>query len=1172
MKRLTKIILLMLAGFSILLSSCKNEIEGENNPVQVQYINLDKNTAYISLSIESASSVLAYRTILPAFDSFTGFEQFLLTGKKDGSDDSFTREFKTERDAETGEVTKAAYDALNGAIIPLPFTKDDATETWTFTLTGWYGGAKGETPEATHATTYEGTKSVPVTKGTVSGVSISLARTSAYDYSSETKGAIAFNLKFADVTVVSVDAVLTPKKTGGTTGSTTFSVSEQTASIAFLDVLPGEYTIKCTFKGVNGIQVGTMQETVYVLSGLTSKTTDPDRIIDVNAVYTITYKQGDDAFTDFAEGVEIPYKFSRFSDVTLPTADALAATFAASNIFLGWYEDSGFATPITGIEKNTKVANLTVYGKFISAREMPTVAGVQFASDASLKVGHKLTATPYYMDGDTKKDFLGTIKEWKWYVGDEGSGWTEITEGITTTDESPAGDETPAASSIWLKPAYAGKQIKVAVVQKHTITDSDGNGIYEIADNTASKESATEQVAKGTLAAGDTFKLYYNAGETVVRSVTDLSAERITIDSTVKGGIHDANDANHDSAWTLTALGITPTIVFASSAPAKAPEASGYYEAVLSAAGYEDLSLTGTNGVFIKVRYAPPTKDEARSVLWKTGDSDETNTMTLDCITLGCIAFKKNKVAGVTVYRGTTKSDISGYSDVAATAAEDHSTCQMSLPQGGLVLGFKKNGVTETDGKGNVVGFIDDSDTTTLSTDDLAGYIGTREIIRGVVMSSENEKGIKTGSTVTFHITSDVAGEQRISQYNDVTWTWKFGESAVEASPAATITHCITQADFVAGSGKMTVGANRTYPIIGDRGVYYNNSLTQPVEIAKGDLTAPSFTYTGGSKLPDDSVSTDLLRTDIAPKDAISGATIEWSIKTVSEVSESDDGRTGSVQVTVSATGYNDKTVTVGNIPLQTPAPEPTNPANPMYTSFELSTEKDAISLGYIQFSHPDDRIYDCEISVEDDSQGEPVWQALTTDEFKESADSFKIRFKQSGMYNEQIYWYDTGTNTWASKNNDVLTAIEFSNYGMDCTARTSGGQEVTVTQIINHSSSSDISVDESNRGIRGVKDFAVTVTYIDMQLTSQKANGKVTITPKSGYSVSRWRIDGMSVAQFMESEGISSGVTATTGGGSGSLELTLSALKEGTYQVSAYGTDSNGITYSAGASIVVSK
>lgn len=1171
MKRLTKIILLMLAGFSILLSSCKNEIEGENNPVQVQYINLDKNTAYISLSIESASSVLAYRTILPAFDSFTGFEQFLLTGKKDGSDDSFTREFKTEREAGTGKVTKAAYDALNGAIIPLPLTKNGATEIWTFTLTGWYGGAKGETPEATHATTYEGTQSVSVTKGTVSGVSIQLARTSAYDYSSETKGAIAFDLKFADVTVVSVDAVLTPKKTGGTTGSTTFSVSEKTASIAFLDVLPGEYTIKCTFKGVNGIQVGTMQETVHVLSGLTSKTTDPDRIIDVNAVYTITYKQEDAEFTDFAEGLEIPYKFSRFSDVTLPTVDALAETFAARNIFLGWYEDSEYTKPITGIEKNTKVADLTVYGKFISAREMPTVAGVQFASDASLKVGHKLTATPYYMDGDTKKDFLGTIKEWKWYVGDEGSGWTEITEGITTTDENPAGDETPAASSIWLKPAYAGKQIKVAVVQKHTITDSDGNGIYEIADNTASKESATEQVAKGTLAAGDTFKLYYNAGETVVRSVTDLSAERITIDSTVKGGIHDANDANHGSAWTLTALGITPTIVFASSAPAKAPEASGYYEAVLSAAGYEDLSLTGTNGVFIKVRYAPPTKDEARSVLWKDGDSDATNTMTLDCITLGCIAFKKNKVDGVTVYLGTTKSDISGYSDVAETAAADHSTCQMSLPQGGLVLGFKKNGVTETDGKGNVVGFIDDSDTTTLSTDDLAGYIGTREIIRGVAMSSVDDKGIKTGSTVTFQATSDVNCSQRISQYDDVEWTWNFGETTVAAT-AATITHSITQADYIAGSGKMTVGANRTYPIIGQNGASYMENSSAEITIDKGDLTAPSFTYTGGSKLPDDPVSTDLLRTDIAPKDAISGATITWSIKTVSKVSESGNGRTGSVQVTVSATGYNDKTVTVENIPLQTPAPEPTNSTNPMYTSFKLSTEKAAISLGYIQFSDPGDRIYDCEISVEDDSQGEPVWQALTTDEFKESADSFKIRFKQSGMYNGQIYWYDTGTNTWVSKNNDVLTAIEFSNYGMDCTARTSGGQEVTVTQIIDHSSFSDISVDESNRGIRGVKDFAVTVTYIDMQLTSQKANGKVTITPKSGYSVSRWRIDGMSVAQFMESEGISSGVTATTGGGSGSLELTLSALKEGTYQVSAYGTDSNGITYSAGASIVVSK
>ncbi|MCR4954827.1 MAG: hypothetical protein K6A43_12240 [Treponema sp.] len=1185
-KRYAGLLALSTAIF-LIFSSCSNILGSggksenpETGPV------LDKNIAYISVNIADASNELISRTVMPSFGTdLSGFKKFELTGSLNDSSNagsaSVNMSWQTYTDSQ--DEVHTAISQAQGATVPLPLVStddpDSFTESWTFTLIGYFGGDSDE-----NATVYKAeVTSNTITVGESAQLSFSLKRISSYNFSSSDTGTINFPLTFANGnTVAKVKAEL-------------YAITESGA-----------------------------REQTYT--------------------YSISYKNGSSDFTAWGTNADSttfvpPSTFSRHNAVTLPKVENLDSEFAATNLFLGWYNNSEFTgEPVTNIQPNTTVQNLTLYGKFVNVNEMPTVQGVTFKYDESeeattsnLKVGHKLTATPYYLSDleneASKTTFLGTISQWKWYYGSNGN-WTQITTGIETSEGGDVTDSTPASSYIWLKPEYAEKQIKVEVVQKYTIEYAESTGIYTISDNIVSesvvegktKSTSTDNVAKGSLSISEGFKVYYNGGTEIVRATSALSASNITVTtspSDVITKVHDSNDSNHTSAWTLSSLGITPEITFASGTSSNAPSSAAYYNAVLRASGYEDLDLTGTNGVFIKVKYAAPTSDQAKSILWKKGDFTGVDTAAqLDCIDKGKVAFKTDKVTvddttdgtDVTVYHGN-KQTLPGHSTSQETAAAENSSCQMAV-SGSLTIGFKNNGHTASDNEpnGNNVGYIADSDSTSLSTNDLSDYIGIREIIKSARIV---EQSWTTGSQINVKAYDSTSDGQEVSQYSDINWTWHFGLSNVPATGAftgASTTHRVTQANYNAGSGSLSVTGVRNYPIIGNRTITLSST-----QIPLGTMTSPSISYIGASKLEGDTVTTVELSlgASFTTTDSISydGNTINCTISNSDISTVTATGTSGSVSVTVHASGYNDATVTVGSIPIRQSAPSVSAESN------ALSTETGSIGIGYVEFASLIDNIsyeyarvsaetlngfygsllasnlnkvyglnpdssFTSGIDASFTSAGETSWHsAVNHEEFTKPGTVLSIRKKMKGKINGADAYYDSGTNEWRvnGSTTDVYIADTFATNGLSCSlkVRNDSGEleeaDVNVTDIQDASAAVHVPYSTENDGTRGVSGFNVTVSIADMALSSSKSGGVVTISASNGYSVTVWRIDGMSVSKFMQTEGMSTCVSATTGTNA-TLVFTLSAMNEGTYQITAYGTDSNGIEYSANASMVVSK
>ena len=188
-----------------------------------------------------------------------------------------------------------------------------------------------------------------------------------------------------------------------------------------------------------------------------------------------------------------------------------------------------------------------------------------------------------------------------------------------------------------------------------------------------------------------------------------------------------------------------------------------------------------------------------------------------------------------------------------------------------------------------------------------------------------------------------------------------------------------------------------------------------------------------------------------------------------------------------------------------------------------------------------------------------------------------KMKGLVDGLY-ENIVYYDTGTNTWHDADyNNKYTAIEFSSDGTKCTVKDSDDREYTVNITQHASELVNVPYDSlTNDGIRGIKNAIVTVEKADLRLSGTRNGGIVTFKLAEdltkNFTITRWKVDGMSVANFMAAEGKSTGVVEQIGNANSAyLKFTLSDLKDGTYQITAYGTDEYGIEHIGGASIVVS-
>lgn len=1281
MKKINKYFLALITAFSLILSSCGNLSDdfGEKT-VQKEKSPFD-GISCIKVVLDSAS-VKEARTAFPDFATenasdkesrYAGFTQFYLEGTRNSSKVSKT----WTQTVENGTVTKTAYRALlDDQYIPLTYPPMEPPENWEFTLKGYYGGTfdtDGNLTEDSYIL-FEGKKTITTAQvGEVNEVSFELSRTSKYVFDEEKKGSLAITLNCGESSGVSIIKAKLYKA-----GDTETPVNESTLAYATEKVyavaeLPeGQYYADFELYGKDSadreIFICSTREYAYVINNLASKST---LNIDPNGTFTISYKYNDgtsdvDFASLFASGYNAPSQYTRLSDeTTLPVTGNFNSEdeYIQNHIFLGWYDenDSTFANRITQIEKGSRVGNLTLKARFIHKNEVPTVLGVKFTYDEGvtataddgahplsglLKVGHKITATPYYNDGSSDKDFLGTIAKWEWYCGD-----TLIATNVTTTDTS-AEDTTAATSSIWLKPDYFEKKITVKVVQKYTITETAlDSGIYNISENITggqvadgkTKETEAGTVAKGTLHIKDNFELKYNKSIAVLcGSALSNDVLNQDVDTIVKTNICDDNNQSSDS-WTLSGLGINPTLAFAADVTLVAPDeetGSKHYDAVLKADGYNDLALSGINGAFINVKYKKPTSAILPVVLWGTANPGSVDSDKIrDCINKGNVAFMRSSYTSYysrAIYYNEKATPT--VSDVAETMADFDSTCQIS--SSGLKLGIKNNSVSNPDAKGFNIGYIADSDPYTPTAEELSGYIGTREKIASISVISDKQ----VGKGVSLKIL-DASGNQ-ITQYEDIKWTLKFGSTEYSSDGATSTSHTINQADFNDGSGQVSATAVRNYPVLGNRTI-----TLSATSITKGTMNTPSFRYAGPAKKSGDSVTMAELSpsTFTTNTDANSGAQIVCSTS-VGTVNAGEGDSTGSVEVTVSATGYDSKTVTVTGIPIKPAAPDVgdetsfTDPATGQTVTLKKNSLKEGddlktVSIGHVAFNatlapthaYEFTRTY-CEslkiyyetmtmdqlnavyitktaedtrtqtlidnIQLEFDRCLETGWHSIPVDtngygEFEVPLVSeyyntsigqsrfISLRLKMTGLLDGELgtrVYYDTGTNTWHTPSfTDLYTATKFSNDGTTCTVKDSEGHEHTVNITQHASEVVNVPYDSlTNDGIRGIKNAVVSVENAELKLFGTKNAGTVTFKVAEGltkkFTINRWKIDGMSLADFMTAEGISTGVVEQLGNAdSAYLKFTLSDLKDGTYQITAYGTDEYGIDYIGGASIVVS-
>lgn len=1275
MKKINKYFLAVITAFSLILSSCGDlsDDSGEKT-VQREKSPFD-GISCIRVLLDSASLEEA-RTALPDFEtnsnkenSYKGFTQFYLEGSRDSGSTKVSKTWTQTVDTDSGEVTTAYAALLADKLVPLTHNTTQKKEEWKFILKGYYGGTFDEDGnlEEDSYIIFEGEKTVTTADvGEINDVPFDLKRTSKYVFDSGKKGSLAITLDCGTNSGVSIIKAKLYKVDGDTATQVAPETAGEYTSLEYsssshpkyeVNNLPeGQYYADFELYGKDSadreIFICSTREYAYVIYNLASTST---LNIDPNGTFTISYKYNDDDdFDFFASDYKAPSHYTRLSsDTTLPVTSNFDSTkeFICNHIFLGWYEasDTNFTNRITKIEQKSRVGNLDLKARFVHINEVPTVLGVKFTYDdgvtagegnpleSLLKVGHKITATPYYNDGSSDKDFLGTIAKWEWYCGD-----TLIAATNVTTTDTSAEDTTAATSSIWLKPDYAGKKITVKVVQKNTITETSADsGIFDISENitggqvadgkTKSTEAGT--VAKGTLHVKDGFKLYYNSG-TAVETGSALDSAKITLTDVVKNNICDDNNQTSND-WTLSSLGITPTLTFAEGAATTAPDettGSAYYDVVLKASGYNDLSLTGTNGAFINVKFKTPTSAILSEVLWGTANhGDVAENQILDCINKGNVAFMSNKYTSyhdTNIYYNSKLTPTA--SNVAATMAAFDSACQVSSTD--LKLGIKNNSVSAVDAKGNNVGYIADSDSYTPS---LTGYVGTREKIASIAVINDKQ----VGKDLSLKICD--AGGNQITQYSDINWTLKFGSTEYPSTGKTSTSHTINQADYIAEDGNFTATAVRNYPVLGNVTI-----MLSATSITKGVMTTPSFTYKGPAKKSGDSVSMSELspNTFIKNTDANSNAEINCSTS-VGSVSAEEGAATGSVTVTITATGYDSKTVTVSGIPIKANPPSVggetsyTDPSTGVTVTLKLNslkegTELNAVSIGHVAFNvtlspvcayeytrtNPEDlrssynqmtmdQLTDVYINKHCDNNEmnntqtlidslelafaryhETGWHSILgvgdDGEFESPQPSkdgmtgayLSLRTKMVGELDGQILYYDSGTNTWHDNNFDnKYTALEFSINGTECRVKNTDGYETTINITQHPSEIVNVPYEPNeNDGIRGIKKVIVTVEKADLKLTGTKSSGTVTFKLAEGltknFTIKRWKVDGMSLANFMAAEGISTGVVEQVGNASSAyLKFTLSDLKDGTYQITAYGTDEYGIEHTGGASIVVS-
>ena len=391
MKRLNKYILLILALFSMTLSSCSfssdstNDKE-ENVKSEEELKLISQGISYVKLELASASvTPKGSRTALPDFSAesdeekaarYSGFIEFMLQAERGSS--AIQKIWTNTVDGE-GNVTKTAYQAfVKDSIFPLGYypentSSDEYPETieWKFTLYAYYGGTLSELgpKDSVYFESDEVTKNIhPRTTldDANKTVKFELTRKGDYKFSSEEekKGSIGIILNYvANSGVSSVKAKLYK------VGETEAIGGEENLSdinIYSKQELPeGNYYVDFALYGDNELYICTVREYACVINNLESKST---LTVDPNGTFTITYKYKNGTSTTdvdfFAENATVPAKYTRLSGaVTFPVTSAFDSEndFVKDNIFLGWYESEAATERITNIGAGSRAGNITLY-------------------------------------------------------------------------------------------------------------------------------------------------------------------------------------------------------------------------------------------------------------------------------------------------------------------------------------------------------------------------------------------------------------------------------------------------------------------------------------------------------------------------------------------------------------------------------------------------------------------------------------------------------------------------------------------------------------------------------------------------------------------------------------------------------------------------------------------
>lgn len=1315
MKKLNKYLLTLTAAFALLATSCSNiassndSDDEKNSTVTQEVLTPQGNIAYVSVSLgEISSNTAASRTAYPDFsesvdNNYIGFSKFVLEGALKGQKKLMT--LGTWETTTDGETTTTAYQKLTNeakdASIPVQLYSIDTTdsegfsvstsENWEFTLTAYHHGSfdsdsgelnSSDTTYTTFAQTIEATVG---SEGSNALNFNKLVRTSKYQYDTTKTGSIAITLNYvtpADTQIELFEYSSTGerglgeskgdsyKKTltidGGTDSDAAIkSLEDGKYTYSVESIAEGHYVLKLTLTN-HGQPVGTMTESIYVLQGLTSKST---LNVNVNGNYPITYKyvvldEKDDGSTldkinvvtsidKTAETVAAEYKidnenffsssvtdfpryYSRLTEsVTLPTS--FNESITNKYLFCGWYEEgNGFNAekaefnnskmPVLGFSKNTEVAEKVYVAKFINKNEAPLLTSVEITG--TRKVGNTLTATAKI----DESDFAGTIISWKWSASSTEGSYDEFTTGVS--EPVAVTNSLATTSSYIVRPTHYEKTLKVRAIKKYTVakyTEEGYTDLYKVVENTVNDttfdngdkagstpaDDDSDKIGKGTLAVQNGFKLSYNYD-------SSEGSENIVIGSTLRDtGLKDS-DSNVDmltkddaikyikdniAAWTLDTLTgsdygeVTYTLTFKKNNDASptAPVISGYVDAVLSVNGYEDLELSENNGAFIKVRYADPNANDVLKALWSTEDN-ETKKDALQGFDYGYISFK-NATFTHNYGSGNIETPLK-YRSGAMTAEATPSLRKALGGAGGAsvdsdvtVIGDANKSVafyaaakTENDDnteitadeKGNLVGVVyaaSNSVSVDFSDEKNASkYVGKRIRIEKLEITARKGKTGDYAASESYPVgwslkATPVYNVSDVTPYDTITWTWTGKSEHAINETSGTSEYTILQEDWRSDTSENVITVSASLPNVWEENnpTVTNTTEPQTIVISKGIMALSSTTAInvvyktdassltlGGTPAADsfeyvregavlDSVSSEIVTGYTVSY--VEGATVEASTYST-ENDTSSTPLTGKVKLVIKATGYEDYETDdfyVTKIPLQ---------ASLASNAVALSTDVGNISYGSLKFAINEGHYYEYEYSLNSGS----TWIDVPQYEFVKTGDwssvtSFVVRTRAKYVSGNTVA-YRTGDSGSFYKVGDTEAVA-------DATAAT-----YTASSTIN------VTYSSSNDGTRGMPTSAFNITFTAVgnldKLSAEKSGNtiKITAAVPTGYSIKYWTIDGETVAAFNSTNG-SESIVKVEGN---VMTIATDNLGEGTYPVKVVCSNTNGATYDAGVSVVVSK